>query len=258
MDRARLYAIIDDVFNNVARLEAISQERGRIAIVMSRDMRYEIIRNMNTEYTTTNGGVETLFGYRIGVINEQVEGEYIVPALIGMNYHDGMQINDVIIVDDDNRLYRLESTSPIRFTDMGLTVNFGEYVAATAAEGHYDVAMDTVATMADTVATAANTATITLNDAVNTATITLNDFASAYSNIRWDDIGYMTAQATTNIGDGSTQWFRVPYDYYYGTVEQTFAEPKRPKRKAKREEELSAGDTRLMDEFLEGFRKNGA
>ena len=36
MDRARLYAIIDDVFNNVARLEAISQERGRIAIVMSR------------------------------------------------------------------------------------------------------------------------------------------------------------------------------------------------------------------------------
>lgn len=247
MDRARLYAIIDDVFNNVARLEAISQERGRIAIVMSRDMRYEIIRNMNTEYTTTNGGVETLFGYRIGVINEQVEGEYIVPALIGMNYHDGMQINDVIIVDDDNRLYRLESTSPIRFTDMGLTVNFGEYVAATAAEGHYDVAMDTIATMADTWATT-----------VDTATITLNDFASAYSNIRWDDISYETAQTTANIGDGNTWWFRAPYDYYYGTVEQTFVEPKKPKRKAKREEELSAGDTRLMDEFLEGFRRNGA
>ena len=50
----------------------------------------------------------------------------------------------------------------------------------------------------------------------------------------------------------------APYDYYYGTVEQTFVEPKKPKRKAKREEELSAGDTRLMDEFLEGFRRNGA
>ena len=96
MDRARLDAIINDVFNNVARLEAISQERDRIVIVMSREMRYEVIRNLNTEYTTTNGGVEMLFGYRVGVINEQVEGEYIVPALMGMNYHDGMQLNDGI------------------------------------------------------------------------------------------------------------------------------------------------------------------
>lgn len=132
MERTRLDAIINDVFNNVARLEAISQERDRIVIVMSREMRYEVIRNLNTEYTTTNGGVEMLFGYRVGVINEQVEGEYIVPALMGMNYHDGMQLNDVIIVDDDNRLYRLESTSPIRFSDMGLTVDFGENIAATA------------------------------------------------------------------------------------------------------------------------------
>lgn len=247
MERTRLDAIINDVFNNVARLEAISQERDRIAIVMSRDMRYEIIRNMNTGYTTTNGGVETLFGYRIGVINEQVESEYIVPALIGMDYHDGMQINDVIIVDDDNRLYRLESTSPIRFTDMGLTVDFGENIAATATEVHYDAAMDTIATMADTVATAADT-----------ATITLNDFASAYSNVRWDDISYETIRATTDIGNDNTWWFRMPYSYYYSTAEQAFAEPKRPKRKAKREEELSAGDTRLMDEFLEGFRRNGA
>lgn len=247
MERTRLDAIINDVFNNVARLEAISQERDRIAIVMSRDMRYEIIRNMNTGYTTTNGGVETLFGYRIGVINEQVESEYIVPALIGMDYHDGMQINDVIIVDDDNRLYRLESTSPIRFTDMGLTVDFGENIAATAAGTHYDAAMDTIATMADTVATAADT-----------AIITLNDFASAYSNVRWDDISYETIRATTDIGNDNTWWFRMPYSYYYSTAEQAFAEPKRPKRKAKREEELSAGDTRLMDEFLEGFRRNGA
>ena len=247
MDRARLDAIINDVFNNVARLEAISQERDRIVIVMSREMRYEVIRNLNTEYTTTNGGVEMLFGYRVGVINEQVEGEYIVPALMGMNYHDGMQLNDVIIVDDDNRLYRLESTSPIRFSDMGLTVNFCENITATTAAVNYDATMDTIATMADTWATT-----------VDTATITLNDFASAYSNIRWDDISYETAQTTANIGDGNTWWFRAPYDYYYGTVEQTFVEPKKPKRKAKREEELSAGDTRLMDEFLEGFRRNGA
>lgn len=247
MERTQLNAIINDVFNNVARLEAISQERDRIAIVMSRDMRYEIIRNMNTGYTTTNGGVETLFGYRVGVINEQVESEYIVPALIGMDYHDGMQINDVIIVDNDNRLYRLESTSPIRFTDMGLTVDFGENIAATAARTHYDAAMDTIATMADTVATAANT-----------STITLNDFSSAYSNIRWDDISYETIQATTDIGNDNTWWFRMPYNYYYGMDEQTFAEPKKPKRKTKREEELSAGDTRLIDEFLEGFRRNGA
>lgn len=247
MERTRLDAIINDVFNNVARLEAISQERDRIVIVMSREMWYEVIRNLNTEYTTTNGGVEMLFGYRVGVINEQVEGEYIVPALMGMNYHDGMQLNDVIIVDDDNRLYRLESTSPIRFSDMGLTVDFGENIAATATEVHYDAAMDTIATMADTVATAADT-----------ATITLNDFASAYSNVRWDDISYETIRATTDIGNDNTWWFRMPYSYYYSTAEQAFAEPKRPKRKAKREEELSAGDTRLMDEFLEGFRRNGA
>lgn len=232
MERTRLDAIINDVFNNVARLEAISQERDRIVIVMSREMRYEVIRNLNTEYTTTNGGVEMLFGYRVGVINEQVEGEYIVPALMGMNYHDGMQLNDVIIVDDDNRLYRLESTSPIRFSDMGLTVDFGENIAATATEVHYDAA--------------------------DTATITLNDFASAYSNVRWDDISYETIRATTDIGNDNTWWFRMPYSYYYSTAEQAFAEPKRPKRKAKREEELSAGDTRLMDEFLEGFRRNGA
>lgn len=49
----------------------------------------------------------------------------------------------------------------------------------------------------------------------------------------------------------------------YGTngwwvIDPAFIEQKRPERKVKKEEELSAGDTRLLDEFLNGFIQNGS
>ena len=76
-----------------------------------------------------------------------------------------LQIDDVIVVDDENRLFRLESTDPVQFADMGLTVNFGLYAdAATAATA--DNAVTVAVDLANTISTTANTATITLDDFV--------------------------------------------------------------------------------------------
>ena len=51
------------------------------------------------------------------------------------------------------------------------------------------------------------------------------------------------------IGYGTNGWW---------VIDPAFIEQKRPERKVKKEEELSAGDTRLLDEFLNGFIKNGS
>ena len=152
--------------------------------------------------------------------------------------HPEMQIDDVIVVDDENRLFRLENTDPMQFADMGLTVSFGMYT---------DVATPVTA---DNVATISADLANTIATTANTATITIDDFAGAVSNITWDGVLNIGAQTATTT-NGWDWWLRDAYstsDYYSP-----------PKRKAKKkEEELSAGDTRLLDEFLSGFARNGA
>ena len=231
MDRERYTELVADAVGKANRLLAVSDGQNSVVVVMSRPMR-------NGDY------VEEYCGYRVGIVNEIDDEEFILPAMVGMAYHPGMQIDDVIVVDDENRLFRLESTDPVQFADMGLTVNFGLYAdAATAATA--DNAVTVAVDLANTISTTANT-----------ATITLDDFVGAVSNITWDGVLNTGAQTVTAT-DGMNWWLRDTYpipDYYSRPVE--YSPPKRKARK--KEEELSAGDTRLLDEFLSGFARNGA
>ena len=251
MDRERYVELITEAVGEANRLLAVSNGQNSVVLVVSRAMRNEILIHDGENYVAGNGdGVEEYCGYRVGIINEMVEEEYISPAILGMAYYQGMQLNDAIIVDDENRLFRLESINPVRFTDMGLTGNFGHYTNAGTA-GAIDAAVNVTTDLSDAI----DAVTVT----TQAATITLDDVANAVTNISWNDI---TLGDITNIGnmgatavDTGTWWARTPY-YYYDAP--SYVDYQRPKRKAKKEEELSAGDTRLMDEFLAGFMRNGA
>lgn len=252
MDRERYTELVADAVGKANRLLAISDGQNSVVVVMSRTMRNEILVQEGANYTMRNGDyVEEYCGYRVGIVNEIDDEEFILPAMVGMAYHPGMQIDDVIVVDDENRLFRLESTDPVQFADMGLTVNFGLYAdAATAAT-------------ADNAATVAVDLANTISTTANTATITLDDFVGAVSNITWDDV-LNTGTQTATTTNGWDWWLRDAYtvpDYYFRTSDTAdrAVEYSPPKRKArKKEEELSAGDTRLLDEFLSGFARNGA
>lgn len=252
MDRERYTELVADAVGKANRLLAVSDGQNSVVVVMSRTMRNEILVQEGANYTMRNGDyVEEYRGYRVGIVNEIDDEEFVLPAVVGMAYHPGMQIDDVIVVDDENRLFRLESTDPVQFADMGLTVNFGM---------HTDVA--TIAT-ADNVATISADLANTIATTANTATITLDDFVGAVSNITWDGI-LNTGTQTATTTNGWDWWLRDAYtvpDYYFRTSDTAdrAVEYSPPKRKArKKEEELSAGDTRLLDEFLSGFARNGA
>jgi hypothetical protein len=245
MDRERYTELVADAVGKANRLLAVSDGQNSVVLVMSRAMRNEILVQEGANYTMRNGDyVEEYCGYRVGIVNEIDDEEFILPAMVGMAYHPGMQIDDVIVVDDENRLFRLENTDPVQFADMGLTVSFGLYV---------DVA--TTAT-ADNVATISADLANTIATTANTATITIDDFVGAVSNITWDGVLNAGAQTVTAT-DGMNWWLRDTHpipDYYSRLVE--YSPPKRKARK--KEEELSAGDTKLLDEFLSGFARNGA
>lgn len=245
MDRERYIQLVADAVGKANRLLAVSYGQNSVVLVMSRAMRNEILVQEGANYTMQNGDyVEEYGGYRVGIVNEIDDEEFILPAMVGMAYHPGMRIDDVIVVDDENRLFRLESTDPVQFADMGLTVNFGMYT---------DVATPTTT---DNFATISADLANTIATTANTATITFNDFADAVSNITWNGVLNIEAQTATAT-DGMNWWLRDTYpvpDYYSRPVE--YSPPKRKTRK--KEEELSAGDTRLLDEFLSGFARNGA
>lgn len=113
MDRERYTELVADAVGKANRLLAVSDGRNSVVVVMSRTMRNEILVQEGANYTMRNGDyVEEYCGYRVGIVNEIDDEEFILPAMVGMAYHPGMQIDDVIVVDDENRLFRLESTDP--------------------------------------------------------------------------------------------------------------------------------------------------
>ena len=82
--------------------------------------------------------------YRIGIVNEQGYSDILKPAMLGMEYYNGMEVNDIIVVGDENRLFQLESREPICFRDMGLTVSFGNGTRATANVTVTNTAVDAI------------------------------------------------------------------------------------------------------------------
>lgn len=206
-----------------------------------------------------------------------------------------VRVGDLLVVseDTDNHLYQMTTADPVQFTDTGLVVAFDRLHHPTigvdlAAENTADAAItatdmvrtvrvengrmyfndgETYVDMGDLAFTtdgmdnmAADTATVRIG--TDTATLT-----GTTTEVNLDAIlaaGVTTADAIDRIADmwnqignintetGGNYWLRTnadPFYYYTSSAGECKKEVK------EQEKELEAGDTKLIDDFLNGFAK---
>lgn len=226
-------------------------------------------------------------------VNGNIEGveEMIAPALVGMIYNpDVYRLRDVIVIseENDNRLYQMTNDNPVQFNDMGLSVSYTAWqqidagdndtaeTAATAVVHGIDgvrlaggqlyingdngrfigVDLALAEAIEDVGAAAATTATA-LNDMATTfqATITPEDIeriAEAFNAARPEAV-YADTVTAINYAEANA------VDAYTDTARDTpwRMRHKRGKRRsvAVDEQELSPGDTKMLDEFLDSFKR---
>ena len=148
MTRAEFNNALEEALQKAARARAYTSGRYEIALIVTRDVYRFLSEHAGVTFDVRNTDHGIYRGYRIGIVNEQGYSDILKPAMLGMEYYNGMEVNDIIVVGDENRLFQLESREPICFRDMGLTVSFGNGARATAN-----------ATVTNTVANAINAGT---------------------------------------------------------------------------------------------------
>jgi hypothetical protein len=146
--RAEFNNALEEALQKAARARAYTSGRYEIALIVTRDVYRFLSEHAGVTFDVRNTDHGIYRGYRIGIVNEQGYSDILKPAMLGMEYYNGMEVNDIIVVGDENRLFQLESREPICFRDMGLTVSFGNGARATAN-----------ATVTNTVANAINAGT---------------------------------------------------------------------------------------------------
>lgn len=278
-----MYAV-DENLHRVDRIARANQYQ--TALVVSMDIYYLMMAHaQNPIYTGDTYG--EYHGVPIAVVPpEYGMTEFAEPAIIGMVYDPMMLEGDIIVVGDDNSLYRLESREPLQFTNMGVTVQFGPttFNAERAIEAEQQVATPVTATV-PTVADVANTTTMTIT-ADGDGAYWVTD-AMTGNRIQIGDL----IRPTVDIGITNTYaepyWARTPYepyaDYNRGVFTGTLAgtvtadalreaigtvgyeytyRPEEDRvvmrKRTKKEEELKPGDTKALDEFLDSFIRHGA
>lgn len=169
-----------------------------------------------------------------------------------------MEVNDIIVVGDENRLFQLESREPICFRDMGLTASFGNGTRATA-----NVTVTNTAVDAINETNAAGTVTAAAVNAARPVEMNYRDgqlFVDGipidlqHGVLEMEDLVGTTARLNwNNIGRATVDWL--------GAVPAATVEPARPVRAqrparpmaSRAEEPLNPGDTKMLDEFLDSF-----
>lgn len=247
MDRHELQRMVNDAVNRANVLVAY-QMQGEVVLAMSRDIYHQISDNII--HTNYGDYIVTYQGFRVGLINEDTSESMIFPALVGMTYHEGMQIDDAIIVDEDNKLFQLVSKEPVRFNDTGMTVGFVHNIM----EHHAEMSADVAASSATDIGNASNHATFTGDFQFD------SDIFSRMIHNTWTyEPDTWTYEPVLN---SSNAWFErtfdvSPYSYSFTPSTHHTTTSSRPK-KAKKDDELSAGDTKMLDDFLDSFLRNGA
>lgn len=195
-----------------------------IILIMTADFYRELCTLVEVHANRDVDDYGTIYGYRIALINEPTERTMVSPAVLGMAYHPGMELDDIIVVDDrfhvENRVFRLTNHEPVQFIDTGMTVRFNTQYRTTGLDA---AAIDVVNIAAETITAQFGT----------TAT------ATAATEENWQQ--YWTNPITTT---------EVNHSYVFDMLT---GGGKRKKKRVKEDVELSAGDTRTMDEFLDGF-----
>jgi hypothetical protein len=202
MDRAEFQRYIDNALQKAERVRTYCAQ-DEIVLIMTADFYRELLATTDIHANRDGDHYGFLYGYRIALINEPTEGTMVSPAVLGMTFHPGMALDDNIVVDEENRVFRLTSRDPVQFTDTGMTVRFDAHTHTTRMDAAV-IDAGNIAAEAMRVATA--------QAATTTATVEINH--SVFDRL---------------TGGG------------------------RKKNRVKEDAELSAGDTKAMDEFLDGF-----
>lgn len=191
MDRAEFQRYIDNALQEAERVRTYCTQ-DEIVLIMTADFYRELLATADIHANRDGDHYGFLYGYRIALINEPTERTMVSPAVLGMTYHPGMALDDIIVVDEENRVFRLTSRDPVQFTDTGMTVRFDAHTRNWA----------------------------------NPATWEYNPTVTFHVD---------TAEINHSVFDRLTGGGR------------------RKKNRVKEDAELSAGDTKAMDEFLDGF-----
>lgn len=257
MTRAEFNTALEDAIRKAERAQAYTGGRYEIALIVTRDVYRFLSEHAGVTFDVRNTDHGIYRGYRIGIVNEQGYSDILKPAMLGMEYYNGMETNDIIVVGDENRLFQLESREPICFRDMGLTASFGNGARATANATVTNTVVD-----ATNETNAAGTVTAATVNAARPVEMNYRDGRLFVDGIPIDlqhgvlemgDLMGTTARLNwNNIGRATVDWL--------GAVPAT-AEPARPVRAqrpartmaSRAEEPLNPGDTKMLDEFLDSF-----
>ena len=121
MDRAEFQRYIDNALQEAERVRTYCAQ-DEIVLIMTADFYRELLATTDIHANRDGDHYGFLYGYRIALINEPTEGTIVSPAVLGMTFHPGMALDDNIVVDEENRVFRLTSRDPVQFTDTGMTV----------------------------------------------------------------------------------------------------------------------------------------
>ena len=211
MDRAEFQRYIDNALQKAERVRTYCTN-DEIILVMTEDFYRELcaLVEIPANRDVDNYGILFPYGYRIAVINEPTERTMVSPAMLGMTYHPYMALDDIIVVDEENRVFRLASRDPVQFTDTGMTVRFDAH-------------------------TRFNKIFYEMKKRYNLRTAK-----------EWLETEY---NGGFYLHDASTSTY-LPY---CGVFDILTGGGRRKKNRIKEDAELSAGDTKAMDELLDGF-----
>lgn len=253
MDRAEFQRYIDNALQEAERVRTYCMQ-DEIVLIMTADFYRELLATADIHANRDGDHYGFLYGYRIALINEPTERTMVSPAVLGMTFHPGMALDDNIVVDEENRVFRLTSRDPVQFTDTGMTVRFDAHTRTTRAD---DIYMDTA------VIDAGNIAAETMRVATAQAATTTATVGPFYYN----PFETTTITATTTDDNWQQYWvnpatwehnptvtFHVDtVEINHSVLDRLTGGGRRKKNRVKEDAELSAGDTKAMDEFLDGF-----
>lgn len=280
MTRTEYEATMERVLSSAERLEMYGRET---VLVMSIGVYNDIRRyEQNEPLSIMNAEPNTYgeyCGMRIGIINESNDRHggnvenMIAPAMVGMTYNTDIYCpGDIIVVseENENRLYQMTNDNPAQFIDMGLSVSF-DFVNHTG-DIHYDITNDGLyisdgdtyvniggLSLAETVSDMAETAVstaIAMNNLATTinATFTQEDIEritealnTAYPMTMYQYTAPTVAVETMTAGTSVNFTREISLD---------MRSECRERKKKSREQDLNPGDTKLMDDFLNSFKKH--
>ena len=248
MDRAEFQRYIDNALQEAERVRTYCTQ-DEIVLIMTADFYRELLATADIPANRDGDHYGFLYGYRIALINEPTERTMVSPAVLGMTYHPGMALDDIIVVDEENRVFRLTSRDPVQFTDTGMTVRFDAHTRTTR--------MDTAVIDAGNIAA----------EAMRVATAQAATTTATVEPFYYNPFETITTTTTTTGGNWQQYWANPATWEYNPTVtfhvdtaeinhsvfDRLTGGGRRKKNRVKEDAELSAGDTKAMDEFLDGF-----